>query len=307
MNHLKAVVTIIRLPNVLFIWLTQILVFKYLVHPPLVQLGISLYFNAIDIFIFSGSTALIAAGGYIINDYFDVGIDAINKPNRVTVEHTFKRRTIMLWHIFINALAVLIACYYAIKSGHISLALFQISTVGFLILYSSHFKRQAFIGNLCIALLTALTVLLPYLFENVQSTLSNFYNNFFSLLFITVFSFFITWLREIIKDIEDIKGDKLNNCNTMPIKYGISYCKNYCVAISVVIIFWTIIGLSIIHCNNNTFFLDTLTALFCAVVIIPICVLIIKLSQAYKSSHFKYCSRLVKIITFAGIILIVLL
>jgi 4-hydroxybenzoate polyprenyltransferase len=307
MNNLKAVVTIIRLPNVLFIWLTQILVFKYLVHSPLLQLGTPLLFTTIDVLVFSWSTALIAAAGYMINDYFDVGIDAINKPKRVTVEHTFKRRTIMLWHIFINALAILIACYYAIKSGHISLVLFQIFTIGFLILYSSHFKRQAYVGNICIALLSLLTVLLPSIFENWHLAMVHCSDSFFPLLFIGLFSFFITWLREIIKDIEDIKGDMLNNCNTMPIKHGISFSKNYCTALSIVLIFIAIIGLTIIHCNSNSVLLNKLTVLFTISVIAPLCLLIFKLSQAFKSIHFKYCSRLVKIITFAGIILIVLL
>jgi 4-hydroxybenzoate polyprenyltransferase len=307
MHNLKAIVTIIRLPNLIFIWLTQVLVFHYLVQAHLIGLGMPLHFSTLDILLFSFSTTLIAAGGYIINDYFDVGIDAINKPYRVTVEHTFKRRTIMLWHIFINVLAVLIACYYAIKCGHISLILFQIFTILFLVLYSSHFKRQAFVGNICIATLTLLTVLLPAIFENAHIVFTNCSHKFFPLLFIALFSFFATWLREIIKDIEDIKGDMLNNCNTMPIKYGISFSKNFCIALSVLLIFIAIICLAVISFNNNSCLFNTLNILFSTTIIIPLFVLIYKLSQAYKSVHFKYCSRLVKIITFAGIILIVLL
>ena len=121
MQKLKAIFTIIRFPNLVFIFLSQIIIYFKVIVLLAILAQLHTVITNLDIFILALSTTLIAAGGYIINDYFYVKIDEINKPSRVTVELQFKRRHIMFAHIALDIIAVLITIPLALQAGYISL------------------------------------------------------------------------------------------------------------------------------------------------------------------------------------------
>lgn len=298
MHWLRAFITIIRLPNLIFIFLTQILVYKYLIVPTINSNTALL--NTKTAFLLALSTTLIAAAGYIINDYFDVKIDEINKPHRVTVELKFKRRWIMGAHILLNIIALAIALPLALACKHISLIGLQLLCITYLIAYSAQLKREAFTGNLCIATLTGLLVLTPALYENtylknIQYT--HYHSNFMLLLF---FAFTITWLREIAKDLEDLKGDAADGCTTMPIKYGISFAKNTMLLLTILLIIAAMAQIVIIS-NTVIFKVATLV-----LVLLPSIYLLLKINRSFNQVHFKQLSNIIKAITFAGILIIIL-
>jgi 4-hydroxybenzoate polyprenyltransferase len=294
MKKLQAIITIIRLPNLVFIFLTQLLVYRNLIAKPMASKEIIPILNLQDAILLAISTTLIAAGGYIINDYFDIKIDEINKPEKVTVELQFKRRYVMLAHIALDVVALLLVYPLAQKAGHISLLGIQLFTIAILVLYSAYLKRKPFSGNLTVAVLTALTVLLPALYNY---PIFGFYTKVI-ILSIAFFAFVLTLMREVIKDIEDIKGDAVDGCNTLPIAKGIQFCKTLLYSIVIVFFeFWMFAGYNM---------LTTFAWLNVFVLLIPVMIGLVLfgvwLKKANEQKHFSRLSTLLKIITFIGIL-----
>ncbi len=157
------------------------------------------------------STLCITAAGYIINDYYDIKIDYINKPNRVLVGRVLKRRVAMIAHIALNAVGVGLGALVSLMIGSINLA------AGFLLwFYSNQLKRLPFVGNLLVALLTAASILILVLYYQANQYLVYTY---------AIFAFSITLIREVIKDMEDLKGDQNFGLQTLPIYWGIRKTK----------------------------------------------------------------------------------
>ena len=203
-------VRLVRMSNLLIVAVTQYLTRILLIGPRHEWRKI---ISDPDLFILSLSTVCIAAAGYIINDYFDIKIDIVNKPERVVVGRYLKRRWAMGAHQVLNVLGAALGLL-------VSHWVFLVNVVSITMLwfYSERYKRAPFIGNLIVSLLTGFTLLILTIRypENRQ------------LVFIyAVFSFFISLIREIIKDMEDIRGDEAHGCRTLPIIWGIRRTKHF--------------------------------------------------------------------------------
>src|SRR5690606_31674723 len=152
------------------------------------------------------STVLVAASGYMINDYYDVKIDYVNKPEEVVVGRSIKRRTVMFLHSILNLAGIAIGLLLSLKVG------FIIFIAAFLLwLYSDALKRLPFIGNLAVAFLTGLAIYVVGFYYQTNQLLVLAY---------AIFAFFINLIREIIKDIEDRHGDRKHGSKTLPIVLG---------------------------------------------------------------------------------------
>jgi len=156
-------------------------------------------------------TILIAAAGYVINDYYDVKIDYVNKPERVVVGRFLTRRAIIILHATLNTLGVAVGIMVSWQIG-----VLNFFVVGLLWLYSNQLKRLPLLGNITVALLTGLSVFVVYLL---------YHESIFLFATYSFFAFFISLIREIIKDMEDVEGDKKFDCNTLPIALGIRKSK----------------------------------------------------------------------------------
>ncbi|MDF2159127.1 geranylgeranylglycerol-phosphate geranylgeranyltransferase [Algoriphagus sp. CAU 1675] len=152
------------------------------------------------------STLMITAAGYMINDYYDVKIDYINRPQEVVVGKTIKRRVVIFLHSLINFTAIGLGYLVSPK-----IALVNFGAAFLLWLYSNQLKRMPFIGNLTVAFLTGLAIYLPAFFYQKSVLLVLTY---------AIFAFFLNLIREIIKDIEDRDGDRKHGCRTLPIVLG---------------------------------------------------------------------------------------
>ena len=293
MQKLKAIFTIIRFPNLVFIFLSQIIIYFKVIVPLAILAQLHTVITNSDIFILALSTTLIAAGGYIINDYFDVKIDEINKPSRVTVELQFKRRHIMFAHIILDIIAVLITIPLALKAGHISLIGIPLISILMLVLYSAYFKRKPLSGNLIVAVLTALTVYTPALYEfNIFHRVS-----MESITIIAIYAFCLTLMREIVKDLEDLKGDEADGCRTFPIVFGINNSKNLLYLLATLFFIFNSYIISFLHYFYQAFFVGLLN--------IAMIMFVYYLWKANKHIQLKFLSRLLKIITFYGVILLI--
>lgn len=180
------------------------------------------------------STTMIAAAGNIINDYFDVRADRINKPDKLIIGKHVKRRVAIVTHWTINFSAFSIATYLSWKLDTFWYLFIHLLSINLLWYYSSFFKRKFLIGNIIVAGLTALVPLLVglYFFHNQslefaqQASIFPFKNvsvdSFVVYLSIGFagFAFLLNLAREIVKDVEDVKGDQLIHAKTIPIKLG---------------------------------------------------------------------------------------
>lgn len=204
------------------------------------------------------STVLIAAAGNVINDYFDVRADRINKPKRVIIGKYINRRWAILIHTVLNIIAFLIAVYLSYKYETFWYVFIHLLTMNSLWFYSLYLKKRPIVGNLLIAGLTALVPILCgvhfYVQDNVHIFQSPNPDSAFSYWFpallnngniIWLFAFFAfvnNFAREIIKDVEDIEGDKLLSANTLPIQFGVSVAKIWIVVLLVVpVVFFSIL------------------------------------------------------------------
>lgn len=205
---------LIRWPNLLIIAFTQYMARVFLIGPVSEWKWI---LGESSIFLITLSTVLIAAAGYVINDYFDVKIDLINKPERVIIGRYLKRRVAMTTHQLFNVLGCAIGLY-------VSKWVFLISvlSVTLLWIYASFFKKKPFIGNLIVSLLTSLSLIILAVYYPQNRELVGIY---------AFFAFGITLIREIIKDMEDVRGDASHGCRTLPIIWGIFRTKLFLYAL----------------------------------------------------------------------------
>jgi 4-hydroxybenzoate polyprenyltransferase len=237
MQLIGAFFRLIRWPNLVFILLTQHLFYYFILVPAFAggsvhgQFVHPLMLRPILFYLLASSSVLIAAAGYIINDYFDLNIDRVNKPDRLVVEKLIKRRWTIIWHWILSGLGVLLGLYISWKLRNPLVVLSNIGCVILLYFYSTTFKRRLLIGNVLISLLTAWVILVLYLCEIRFSVLQDpDYSRMMSRLFkfaivYAGFAFISSLIREVVKDIEDMDGDYRYGCRTMPIVWGVNVAK----------------------------------------------------------------------------------
>ena len=248
------------------------------------------------------SSVLIAAAGYIINDYFDLNIDQINKPEKNVFAKTLHRRWAILWH-FIFSLSGVVATAIAVGLNKWYLIMANIACVALLWLYSTSFKRQLLIGNIVISILTAWTVLILFfaftspreaIIGNSPATIK-----FFRISFLYAgFAFISSLIREAIKDMEDMEGDEKYGCRTLPIVAGIRSAKIY-ISIWIVILLAALVILQLYVLQFQWWYAIVYSILL---VIAPLSYLLYKLSKAKKVKEFSALSSLSKLIMLTGIV-----
>ena len=302
-NPIIAFLKLIRVENLLIIIVTQWCI-KYLIFAPINEFS---KFTPALFTISLISTLLIAAAGYIINDYFDVRTDKINHPETVVIDVVIKRRWAMILHVLFNSIALILGFYLALKCNSIKLLMFQLSSILLLWFYSTHFKKQLLVGNIVVSILTATIPLMPmvyeyYLIGGIDSIAAFLFGDFIKTLVIIVFgyaafAFLTSFAREVIKDMEDYKGDIQTGCKTMPIVWGIITSK-------VVTFFIIIITIGLLLLASFKFYKEkqfiAVYYIFGAV-IFPLIVLLIQTIKAKTSRDFKMASLLLKFIMLFGI------
>lgn len=312
-----AFLKLIRIQNLLIVALTQYMMRWCIIHPILRHLTVlqnneairlpvfELQFGEFHFFLLVLSTLFLTAAGYVINDYFDAKTDLLNHPGKVIIGKLIPRRTAMASHIILNILGVGIGAYLSLYVGMPFLIIIFITVSGLLWFYSTTYKRQFLIGNLIVALLTALVPLMVVLFEipmlnRSYGHLLLQYNTSLQVVFAWVagfsfFAFLTTLTREIIKDIEDFEGDSAYGRRTLPIVLGASKSK------------WVVAGLNILTVAALVFVYtrylgDTITLIYMIVtVLLPYVYLTYRIIKADKRSDYHFASNLSKFIMLAGI------
>lgn len=309
-NKIIAFLKLVRIENLLMIALTQILLRYYVLQKVLSINDIELALNSALFYLMVLSTVLIAAAGYIINDYFDVKTDLINHPDTVVLDRVIKRRWAIILHITFTAAGIAIGMYAALKTGYLRLAIFHFAAATLLWFYSTDLKKKLLVGNVVVSLLTAAVAFMPivfemgvmqkrspgFIFENSQAVLSSLkITCIFSL-----FAFVTSLAREIIKDMEDFKGDQATGGHTLPIVMGMRVSKLNAFFLLVI----TALLLMFVVYNTIRFqrVLFSINIVYIALaLILPLTALAIYVVRASESRHFKRASLFLKVIMLLGL------
>ncbi len=310
MEYLK----LIRPKNLLLIAVTQFMMRYAVIIPILKYEGFESQFSHLSFLLLVLSTVLLAAAGYVINDYFDTQTDILNRPKSVIIGNTIKRRTALTLHVLISIIAIVIGFYISWKINLWNLVYVYVLITGLLWFYSSNFKRQLLIGNIIAALMIALVPLATVLYELppinqiYYETLLALHRDFMILFYwvlgFAIFAFLITLTIEIIKDTEDFEGDMAYGRHSLAIVYGTSITKNTLIGIIVSTIFLIVIAwILFITKKLNLLHLQVISGLYLLVMlVIPYIVLILKIVKAKEKEDWAYAKTIAKAIMIGGIL-----
>lgn len=296
---------LIRALNLLFIALTQVLFQYFILIPIFDDAGMQPSLQGRLFVVLVVASVCIAAAGYIINDYFDLNIDQVNKPHKLVVEKIIKRRWAILWHASLSAIGVLLSCYIGWKLNNVFVGVANVLCVGLLWVYSTTFKRELLIGNVIISLLSAWVVLVLYVsewnryFNPVSHEQLHALTRVFRFAFLYAgFAFIISLIREVVKDIEDMPGDAKYGCRTMPIVWGVHVAKIFVSTWLVVLI--AALGITQFYILQFRWWWS---ALYCVVMIIlPLLLVLRRLFVARSTGDFHKLSSVIKFVMLTGIL-----
>jgi 4-hydroxybenzoate polyprenyltransferase len=313
---MKAFLNLIRWQNLIIVIVTMVLM-RYAVIGPVIskisviilggtgdKIPMVLQFPWYDFSILVAATVCITAGGYVINDYFDIKTDLINK-GKVIVGTKIPRRQAMMWHNIFNIAGVSSGFYISWKAGYIWLGTLFLIVSGLLYFYSASYKRQFLIGNIIVAVLTAMIPLLVVFYEwpalykfytiNTE-TLPEINFLFYWVGGFALFAFMATLIREIIKDIEDFEGDIAYGRNSVPVVIGVLSAR----VVTVCLIILTLVYLYLVW----YFFLNDIITLiyFSAVIALPLCFVIYRLFFDNSRKWLLNASNIMNFVMLTGIL-----
>lgn len=277
-------------------------------------------FNLTDFSLLVSTMVFSAAAGNIINDYFDIRADRVNKPNQVIIGKHIKRRWAIMLHWVLNFLSVIIALYLGWKYQNVWFFIFPFLSTVLLWFYSMFLKKKVLWGNAAIALLSAAVPFLSGIFlmefyvEISQMATIDIYwfgNSitlslrewiWFWMVFLSGYAFALTLIREIVKDIADIEGDKIIQCSTLPIKYGVKKAK----LILVVLHFLIASPLALLSGRvilNSPSFSDYFTWIILGMILLPLIFSLILTITAKARMDYVNAGKIIKLSMLGGLIL----
>ncbi len=306
MKLLAAFFKLIRWRNLVFIILTQVLFYFFII--PFVYRSSSFAQQTVlslaNFWLLVAASVCIAAAGYVINDYFDLSIDRVNKPSRLIIERIIKRRWAIVMHIVLSAIGLVLSLYVGYKISNISIPVFNLVSIVALWLYSTTLKKKLLIGNIVISLLTAWVIMVLavaiYRFSYIDSVTHEFVAT--QLLKLSIlysgFAFIISLIREVVKDIEDIRGDKKYGCKTMPIVWGVPAAKVF-TGVWLVVLISALIVLQFYMLQLGWLISSVYTVVL---LIIPLIWILKKLYDANNHAHYHTISSAIKIVMLLGVL-----
>ncbi|MDE1190926.1 MAG: geranylgeranylglycerol-phosphate geranylgeranyltransferase [Arachidicoccus sp.] len=303
---MNAFLRLIRWPNLVFIFITQILFEYCVIIPEFSKAGSSPNLQSPYIFLLALSSVMIAAAGNIINDYFDINIDLINKPGKQIIGKHIHRHWAILYHILLSLSGVLLGFIIEIKTHSYLLGITNLICVALLFFYSVYFKRKLLSGNIIISLLTAWTVLVVSFCESNRFIFHHQINKQ-KITRLTIlyagFAFIISLIREMIKDMEDVEGDRRYNCRTFPIVFGTNVAKIY--SATWLIMLCAMLAVMIFYVLQFGWWLAALYTLAC--ILIPAIASLLKLFKARTNEDYHTLSSSIKWIMLTGILSMIFL
>jgi len=277
--EIKGFTKAIRIPHLFGIVVVQFLTASYLIKTP----------NEVllnwEFILLTASITMLAAAGYLINDYYDQKIDLINRPDRVVVGIHLRRRRALAAHMGLSILAIMIGLWIDRWLG-----LFNFFASFMLWLHSNYFRRVLLLGNIMVALMHVMIIL-------VVATYFQAYNTY--LLAYSLFAFVAIFIREVVKDLRGVKGDAAHGAETISVTWGIRTAKKLIyLSIFCGIIFMIYFLEGALPTNSGFYFLALLPFLGW---------FIYRIQSADTQSHYRTLKKSIDWIILSGILSIFLL
>lgn len=310
MDTIRNILQLVRWSNLFFLGALIYVMEKWVVVPILDDVAFGEQLPWYILLLIAAATILIAAGGYVINDYFDIKIDRINRPDQLIVTQYISKENAMRLSIGLSGVGMVcgLVAAWLLRSSTIAI-LFAIIP-GLLWFYSSSYKRLLIIGNVTIALLSALSpmmiaianvaqlqlkysTILPYttLEHDIYAWVGGF----------SLFAFLLTWIREIVKDLQDQMGDRELECHSMPIVWGNIVTK--IVATALIVLTTVLIGwfwYSLLPFDHS--WQSFSTRYIVLAIIIPLWGALWLLWAAKIPSDYRTCQQVLKLTMFLGML-----
>lgn len=314
MVNIKDFLKLIRLQNLLIVAITMVLM-RYFVIAPILGLlpylsaetgaaeALVLQFGLGDFIVLVISTVLITAAGYVINDYFDIRTDLVNR-GKVIVGTKITRRKAMMWHNILNIVGIVGGFYVSWRIGFLWFGIFFALVSGLLYFYSATYKKQLLLGNIIVSMLTASVPFMVVVFEfaaihNHYSPLSQQLPSLNILFYwvggFSLFAFVASIIREIVKDMEDLEGDRAYGSNSIPIAFGFKASRIVVLTLTFVLI--AMLGFVwYFHLN------DTLTLIYILTLITtPLIIAMVYIIRNKSIKNLHRASILIKIAMLGGV------
>jgi 4-hydroxybenzoate polyprenyltransferase len=311
MELLKDIMRLVRWSNLLFLGALVWLMEKWVAVPVIAQAPFGVNLPWYIVLLIGLAIILIAAGGYVINDYFDVKIDRINRPDEVIVTRTVSKPTAMRFSLCLSIIGTVLGLVVAVLLRSITIGVIYVMVPGLLWFYSSSYKRLFMIGNLTIALLAAFTPMMIALANVANLQLSRFgsllpYTSLTHDLYawlggFALFAFLLTWIREIIKDMQDQMGDRELECHSMPVVWGDQWTKVFVTVLIVLTL--AIIGHLWYHILPFSISWHSLSTRYIALgIVTPLLGALWLLWAAKIPSDYKTCQQVIKLTMLLGML-----
>ncbi|WP_428224760.1 geranylgeranylglycerol-phosphate geranylgeranyltransferase [Flavobacterium sp.] len=290
---------LIRYPNLLLIALMQLVVYYGFLNFQ----NIPLVLQPWQYFLLILATVCITAGGYIINDIFDQEADAINKPEKKIVGTSITESQAYNLYVGFTLTGVGIGFYLSRLIEHPNFVIVFILCSASLYLYATSWKGILLVKNIIVSLLLAFSILIIGLFVLFPAITP--YNKpqlltAFSVLFdFSIIAFVINFLRELVKDLEDVKGDYNQGIQTLPIVLGINRTAKIVCGLTFIPI-----GMLLYYTYVNLFELLYATLYILLAIIGPLLYFSIKMAWASQKKEFKHLSQVLRLVIFLGILAI---
>lgn len=229
METIKNLNRLLHFPTLLLIAVMQLVTYYFIITPMLAQYGMKPLMTEMDLVNLVMASVFMAAGGFVINDYFDLKIDEINRPLTRVVGRVMEKHTAMTLYIFLTVVGVLFALLLCWHVRSFDYAMMMLFFTGILWFYSSTYKRILALGNMVVAILMGLVPMMVTIFQNyflvmhfmMDPDLSHLMSECLSYTAgISVLVFAWTFVVEVIKDLSTEKGDRELECHTFPIVWG---------------------------------------------------------------------------------------
>lgn len=310
MDTIRNILQLVRWSNLFFLGALIYVMEKWVVVPILDDVAFGEQLPWYILLLIAAATILIAAGGYVINDYFDIKIDRINRPDQLIVTQYISKENAMRLSIGLSGVGMVCGLVVAWLLRSSTIAILFAIIPGLLWFYSSSYKRLLIIGNVTIALLSALSpmmiaianvaqlqlkysTILPYttLEHDIYAWVGGF----------SLFAFLLTWIREIVKDLQDQMGDRELECHSMPIVWGNIVTKIVVTALIVlttVLIGWFWYSLLPFDHSWQSFS----TRYIVLAIIIPLWGALWLLWAAKIPSDYRTCQQVLKLTMFLGML-----
>lgn len=285
-----------RYQNLVLIALAQVLLRYGLFH----ALGADMMLSTTQFILLVLATLCIAASGNIINDLYDIEIDRINKPDKVLIGKSIRAKTANNLFIALNIIGVGIGFYLSNAIGRPGFSALFIALSALLYLYASNFKKILIVGNILVSIIVAMSLitvaiydLLPVITPENKATQSLVFGFVLKYAF---FAFFINFIREIVKDLLDINGDKKGEINSLPIVFGRKRTVRIVFFLAAILIF-----LVLYYMYQELYDQKAITLYFLFGIVGPLLFFCIKSWDAEKKKEYRLLSSILKWVMFIGI------